>query len=122
MISIDEVRRIALGFPGVEEGKGVPAARRLASFKVGGKGFLGIEVGERTITLSLGEPEARALDGMYPGHFEEIWRMGRTFAGIRVDLPREPPGLVRDLIERSWRHRAPKRLVAAYDASASSDG
>ena len=96
----------------------MPATRRVASFKVSGKGFLGVEASECTITLSLGEPEARALDARYPGWFEEIWRMGRALAGIRVDLSRVPPELVIELIERSRRHRAPRRVVAEYDAGA----
>jgi hypothetical protein len=44
---LDEIRRYALSLPGVKEGPPVPAARRIAAFKVDGTGFLGIEKGRR---------------------------------------------------------------------------
>jgi hypothetical protein len=72
---LDEIRRYALSLPDVKEGPPVPAARRIAAFKVDGTGFLGIEKGEKTITVSLGEAE------------------------------------------QSWRHRAPRALVAQYAGS-----
>lgn len=112
---LDEIRRYALSLPGVEEGPPVPAARRIASFKVGGTGFLGIESGERTITVSLGETEAKGLMAKNPEVFEAIWRMGKTFAGLRVNLEKVSAAQIRALIERSWRHRAPRRLVVAYE-------
>lgn len=35
--------------------------------------------------------------------------------GLRVDLSKVPARRVRELIAKSWRHSAPKRVVAAYD-------
>lgn len=117
MIGLDEIRRYAMSLPAVEEGPPVPAARRIASFKVGGTGFLGVEKGERTITVSLGAAEAKKVVAKNPDAYEEIWRMGKTFAGLRVDLSKTSVEQVKSLIEMSWRHRAPKGVVAGYDKS-----
>ena len=115
MIGLGEVRAIAMTLPEVEEGPPVPAARRIAAFKVAGKSFVGVEKGGMTMTVSLAENEAKAVIAEHPDACEEIWRNGKIFMGLRVDLSRVTSRKVRDLIEKSWRHSAPKRIVAAYD-------
>lgn len=112
MISLAEIRAIALALPEVEEGGPVPAARRTAAFKAAGKSFLGVETGGKSITLSLPEKEGRALAAKNPVAFEEIWRSGKTFMGLRVDLSAIPADQVRALIEASWRHNISARRAA----------
>jgi hypothetical protein len=46
---------------------------------------------------------------------EEVWRNGRIFVGLRVDLAGVTEERVQELIEHAWRNRAPKRLVAEHD-------
>jgi hypothetical protein len=46
MITPDELRKIAMSFPEVEEGLPLPAARRVLAFKVAGKSFLGFGAGD----------------------------------------------------------------------------
>jgi hypothetical protein len=101
--------------PEVEEGPPVPAARRVTAFKVAGKSFLGVEKGCVTMTVSLSEKEAKAVAGEHPDAYEEIWRNGKIFVGLRVDLSKVPARLVRALIEKSWRHSAPRGIVDEYD-------
>ena len=108
-------RAIAMTLPEVEEGPPVQAARRIAAFKVAGKSFVGVEKGGVTMTVSLAEKEAKAVVAEHPDAYEEIWRNGKIFMGLRVDLSKVPARRVRALIEQSWRHSAPKRIVAAYD-------
>ncbi|HEY7351815.1 MAG TPA: MmcQ/YjbR family DNA-binding protein [Terriglobales bacterium] len=115
MLSINEIRAIAMTLPEVVEGPPVRAARRIAAFKVAGKSFVGVEKGGMTITLSLPEKEGKAVAAEYPDACEEIWRNGKTFMGLRVDLSRMPARRVHELIERSWRHSAPTHVVAARD-------
>jgi hypothetical protein len=105
MIGSDDIRAIALGLPGVEEGRPVPAARRIAAFKVGGKSFAGLERGGRTLTISLDETEARAIVADIPGTYEDIRRKDGAFMGLRVDLSTASLEDVRKMIEASWRHR-----------------
>jgi hypothetical protein len=113
MIELAEIRAFVLTLPGVEEGPPVPAARRVAAFKVAGKSFLGVERGLRTMTVSLGEQEAEQVVAAEPDAYEPIHRTGKGFLGLRVDLSRISAARARELIERSWRHSAPRRLAAA---------
>ncbi|HXR75765.1 MAG TPA: MmcQ/YjbR family DNA-binding protein [Bryobacteraceae bacterium] len=115
MIGLNEVRAIAMTLPEVEEGPPVQAARRMAAFKVAGKSFLGVERGGATITVSLAEKEAKAIAAERPDAYEEIWRNGTIFMGLRVDLSKISSRGLRELIEKSWRHSAPKRIAAAYN-------
>ena len=114
MIGLSELRDIAMALPGVEEGPPVGAARRIASFKVAGISFAGLEKGGLTMTFSLAEKEAKAIAAEHPDAYEEIWRNGKIM-GLRVDLSRVSSSRLRELIEKSWRHRAPKPIVAAFD-------
>ena len=52
------------------------------------RSFVGVEKGGVTLTVSLGEKEAKAVAAEHPDAYEEIW---------------------------PWRHSAPKRIVAAND-------
>jgi hypothetical protein len=115
LIELTEVLTIAMALPEVEEGPPVRAARRIAAVKVAGKSFLGVEKGGETMTVSLAENEAKAILAEHPGAYQEIWRNKELFMGLRVDLSKVTRRQVHELIEKSWRHSAPKRLVAAYD-------
>lgn len=121
MIGLREIRAIAMTMPEVEEGPPVKAARRIASFKVAGKSFVGVEQGGATMTVSLAEKEARAFAAEAPEAYEDIWRNGEIFMGLRVDLSKIPAGRLREVIEASWRHSAPPRVVAAHDKQRSPD-
>jgi hypothetical protein len=57
----------------------------------------------------------RAAVGNDPAAFEELW-WGKKLAGMRVKLSSAKPEPVFDLLESSWRCRAPKRVVAAFDS------
>lgn len=109
MIDIPKIRAIAMALPQVEEGPPVRAARRIAAFKVAGKSFVGVETGGKTMTVSLSEKEAKSFQTKNPRAYEEIWRNGKTFMGLRVDLSAISIDLLRDLIETSWQHSAPPR-------------
>jgi hypothetical protein len=104
MVDLSEIRAMALALPEVEEGPPVPAARRVAGFKVRGKSFLGVETGGLTMTLSLPEAETRALVAKHPQTYEGIWRNRETLVGVRADLAKLTTATVKSLIERSWRH------------------
>jgi hypothetical protein len=115
VIALSELRDIAMTLPEVEEGPPVKAAGRIVAFRVAGKSFVGVEKGGLAMTVSLGEKDAKTIAAEHPDAYEEIWRNGKIFMGLRVDLSRVTYRRVRDLIEKSWRHSAPKRILAAYD-------
>ncbi len=115
MITLATIREIALALPEVEEAShfGLP------SFKVRGKPFAGVEKGERTAVFSVSQDEAARLAADDPESREEVWRTAgpkRIFVGLRVDLSTVSSRVVRELSELAWRNKAPKRVVAAYDA------
>ncbi len=88
-------------------------ARRVTSFKVRGKSFLGLEKGGLTMTLSLAERDARATAVSHPNGHEEIWRNGK-FLGLRMELSKISSRELRNMIELSWRHSAPKRIADQF--------
>jgi len=111
VIGLIEIRAIAMALPDVEEGPPVRAAHRIAGFKVAGKSFVGVETGGRSMTVSLPEEAARVIAAENPKAYEEIWRNGKTFMGLRVNLSAVSADRVRKLIEQSWLHSAPKHSV-----------
>ncbi len=112
MVGLDDTRKIAMALEGVDEGPPVPAARRVASFKVAGRSFLGVETGGKSATVCLPEDVAKVFVAMEPKAYEEIWRNGTAFMGLRVDLTRVPKERVRKLIESSWQYCVGPRRVA----------
>lgn len=113
MIPEEEIRSCALALPDVNEGThfGLP------SFKVGEKGFVVIQKGGTHAILSVDEAHAHAAAEEDADAFQVVRRnSGSIFVGVRVELARASASRVRELIEAAWRHKAPKRLVAAYDS------
>jgi hypothetical protein len=65
--------------------------------------------------VSLPEKAAKTVAAELPDAYEEIWRNGKIFMGLRVDLSKVSARHVHELIETSWRHGAPTHLVVAYN-------
>ena len=114
MITFADIRRFATAFPEVEEF----AHFRQPAFRVRGRAFAGGEKGEATAVFSVSREEAAAAVAQDPAVYEEVWRNAatRSFVGLRVHLVAVGEERVRELVEHAWRNKAPKRLVAAYDA------
>lgn len=115
MIGLNEIRDYATALPGVTEGPPVRAAKRIASFKVAGKSFVGLEKGGLSLTISLDETTGRAIAAARTDAYEEIRGRGSRFMGLRVNLSKLSARRVCELIEQSWRFRAPSHVVAAHD-------
>lgn len=116
MITSPDIRRFATAFPEVEEF--THHLFQVPGYKVSGKAFAGMDKGEQTAVFSIRQEEAAAAVAAEPSMYEEVWRNAatRSFVGLRVDLAKVSKEHVRDLIERAWRNKAPRRVVAAYDA------
>jgi hypothetical protein len=110
---IDTVRRLALALPDVEEGTwfGTP------SWKVRGKSFARVkEDGETLVVLvELGEKEM--LMASEPHIFFETPHY-HGYPAVLVRLAAIEEDELAEVLEDSWRRKAPKRLVAARDAIA----
>lgn len=117
MVTIDDIRRIAVTFPEVEES--THFRFRQPIFSVRGKPFAGGGggKGELAAVFSISPEEASAAVAHDPAIYEEIWRPGahRSFVGVRVDLAKVSKKRVQDLVEHAWRHKAPKNVVSAYE-------
>jgi hypothetical protein len=111
MIELAEIRRYAMALPEVEE----KTHFRLPGFRVADRLLAHLEKGDAHAILCVGPEEAAAAAADRPDAFEEVWRNGRIFVGLRVDLAQVGSERMQELIEHAWRHRAPRRLVAAYD-------
>lgn len=110
MSDLEGARRFALSLPGVTEEPHFD----MSSFRVRGKIFVTVPPGGTRLHVFVDEPEVDACVAEDPAAFEPL-RWGQRVRGLRVDLAAAPAGRVQELIEDSWRRRAPKGLVAGFD-------
>jgi hypothetical protein len=113
--SWDDVVEIGSQFPGVEVGTsyGTPALR------VSGKGMCRLRTDPDALVvrvLDLGDREA-LLQGRPDVYFSTPHYDGYPYVLVRLEaVGREE---LAELVEDAWRIRAPKRVVARYDAGSS---
>src|SRR5690349_21858997 len=110
-MTYDDVRRIALGLPEVEEKltweSDLTLRVRDRIFAIGGEGSDRV-----SIKASL-EQQAELLE-MDPETFAKSAYVGR-FGWVTVDLDRVDPGLLESLLRDAWRRTAPRKLAATLD-------
>jgi hypothetical protein len=113
MPSFSDVVEIGLRYPGVEEGRwfGTPG------LKVAGKGMCRLRTDPDALVirvLDLGDREA-LLQGQPDVFFTTRHYDGYPYVLVRLEaVDREQ---LEELVEDAWRIRAPKGLVAEYDAA-----
>jgi hypothetical protein len=110
-VDLDEARSFALGLPETTEEPHFD----MSSFRVRGRIFATVPPDGGRLHVFVDVDEIRASVAEDPAAFEEL-RWGKKLSGVRVTLAGVAPERVRELLEDSWRRRAPKRVVAAYDA------
>jgi hypothetical protein len=110
-VTLDEVRRFALGLPEATEEPHFD----MSSFRVRKKIFATVPPEGGLLHVFVDESETLAAVAENPRVFEEL-RWGARLAGVRVHLRSASKARVHELLEESWRRKAPKRLVAAFDA------
>ncbi|MGH3728034.1 MAG: MmcQ/YjbR family DNA-binding protein [Micromonosporaceae bacterium] len=112
MTSVDEVREIALSFPGAHQSGHFD----VTDFRVNNKIFCTLPPKPGQMGLRITASEQAALIAEAPETFtpgpgkwgEQGWTM--------VRLDQVDPVQLRELIAEAWRIRAPKRMVAEFDA------
>ena len=108
-MDLDTARRFALGLRLATLGR--------AAAEVRGKIFATIPPGGEVLRIPVDPDEWHALVEGNPAVFTEIvWGKRPVRNWVQVDLPAAARDEVRELLEEAWRRRAPKRVVAAYDA------
>ncbi len=111
----DEVRQIALSFPGVEESTsyGTPA------FKVAGKFLTRLRPEDDSLVLvDVPFDEREMLMEADPETFHIIPHY-QDYPSVLARLSRVHPGSLANFFERRWRNVAPRKLVKAFDAGRS---
>ena len=112
MITFDDMRGYAMALPEVEE----KSHFRLPGFRVADKLLAHLEKGDEHAIVCVPQAEAKSAAADQPDIYEEVWRNGRIFVGLRVDLAKVTSERMRELIDHAWRNRAPKRLIKEYDS------
>lgn len=110
----DEIRQIALSFPGVEEYQAFGSP----SFRVG-KRFLASIAKIDPNTLCLKVPSQLEREYLLSAKPERYYLTDHyaSFECLLVRMPLADPQELRDLFEQAWLTYAPKKLVAAYRAN-----
>ena len=106
-VTFATVRRMALQFPGVEEGSsyGTPA------FRVKGKFVARLKEDGCTLVVRIDQDEREAWMRADPETFF-ITDHYRGYPAVLVRLATVESEDLRDVLEQAWRFNAPKRLVA----------
>jgi hypothetical protein len=113
---LDTARRFALSLPETTEEPHFD----LSSFRVKGKIFATVPEGGKLLHVRCDPTERLVLIAEDPDAFEEItWGKRTVDDYVRVKLPVADRRQVCELLEEAWRLRAPKRVLASYDADRS---
>jgi hypothetical protein len=108
------VRQLALGLPGVEEG----TSYRTTAFKVNGKLFARFHQDGESLVVRVEYAAREVLMGANPKTFY-VTDHYRCWPFMLVRIESVDLDELRQVLEDAWRSRAPKRLVAAWDARSS---
>ena len=114
-MKIAQVRRFALSLPDVTEAPHFESA----SFRVHGKMIATVPPGGALLHVFVDEETRETALALEPDCLEKLFWGGRVW-GLRITLAQAKPRVVESLMMQAWRSKAPKKLVAACDASAAS--
>jgi hypothetical protein len=107
-VSAAGVRKLALALPEATE----QPHHDLTSFRVRGKIFGTMPPEGGRLHVFLSDDQVASYCAEFPSTVEELW-WGKRLSGCRVLLARADGALVRELLDESWRRKAPKSLLAA---------
>ena len=109
-VTLELVRALALTLPGATEEPHFD----MVSFRVRGKIFATVPPDELHLHLFIDAAETEACVAEDPGAFEPLLWGGKP-RGLRVSIPAAAPDRIRELLEESWRRKAPAKLIAELD-------
>ncbi|HEY1443971.1 MAG TPA: MmcQ/YjbR family DNA-binding protein [Acidimicrobiales bacterium] len=105
-VSANAVRKLALALPEATE----QPHHDLTSFRVLGKIFATMPPEGGRLHVFLPESEVASYCAEFPSAVEELW-WGKKLSGCRVILRNADRTLVREMLDESWRRKAPKSLL-----------
>jgi hypothetical protein len=109
-VKFEQAKRFALSLPEATEEPHFD----FSSFRIRGKIFATVPPDRRHLHVFVDEHETKALVAEDPAAFADL-RWGKRLVGVRITLSKANSVAVRELLEDSWRRRAPKRLIAERD-------
>jgi hypothetical protein len=115
MVTLEQVREIALGLVEAEEAP----HHDMPSFRVRGRIFATVPDAAH-LNVMLADDEVPLAVGMGKRAVAELW-WGKRLSGVTVDLNLASRALVTELLEQAWRRRAPKMLVYELDGRRGND-
>ena len=102
-MTLTQLRKHALALPGVTE---EPHFDR-TSFRVNGRIFLTARPPESHVHVFVPEEVREPALAMHPDCVSKLFWGGKV-VGLRIELSKAQPGVVKDLVEIAWRSRGPK--------------
>jgi hypothetical protein len=117
-MTVDEMREIALGFPGAVEG----SSYGRPSFLVNKKFFTRLRREDDSVVLlevSFDEREMLIEAEPQTFHFTAHYK---DYPSVLARIATLHPGSFRNFLERRWRKIAPKKLVKERDAALAGEG
>jgi hypothetical protein len=109
-VTLETVRRLALAFPGVEEGRSYGTPR----FRIRGKFLARLWEDGEVLVVKCGDDERDFQMKADPETFF-ITEHYRGYPTVLVRLARVREADLQDMLEEAWRRQAPRRLVKEYD-------
>jgi len=106
-----EVRAAALGLPETRE----QPHFSMTSFRVRGSIFATMTPEREQLHVFVPEDDVHEAVAEQPDTCEELW-WGQKLDGVKVTLAGSDPALVNELLITAWRQKAPKKLVAEWEA------
>jgi hypothetical protein len=110
-VTVGTVRRLALALPEVVE---LPH-HEMTSFRVAGKIFVTVPPSDDRAHVFVGSAEVAGFCAEFPGAVEELY-WGKKLSGCRVLLRQAAQPMLRELLTAAWCAKAPKKLLAEFEA------
>lgn len=110
-MKLEDARQFALSLPETTE----QPHHDMQSYRVRGKIFVTVPADGDHLHIFVDEDETRAAIAEQPSAFEELW-WGKRLVGVRVTLSATDSRLVLELIEESWRMRAPASVAGRFES------
>ncbi|HEU5156769.1 MAG TPA: MmcQ/YjbR family DNA-binding protein [Streptosporangiaceae bacterium] len=113
MVTVDDVRRVALSLPRTEE----HLIRDHVKFRVGRIVYVAFSRDEKIMGFGFPKEERASLIAAEPDKFLMPRPSDMRYHWVCVRLAAIDPAEMRELVIDAWRMVVPKRVAAAFDAS-----
>jgi hypothetical protein len=109
MITVDQIRKLALSLPEAEE----QTHFGLVSFAVRKKNFVVVQKGNTHAILFTNEPYAQTVAASNPTIFAQAYRFDKPI-GVHADLTKATPAQLKPIVIEAWHNKAPKSIVKEF--------